>query len=269
MSSSDGWVWLDRTSGALGQRLRVIGAIMLQDMRTRFGRTHVSYLIAVGWPLAHLLLIFGIFVVLRRLAPIGSSREVFIATGGLPYILCLYPARWISFAIVQNRQLLNFPVISTIDLIVARTVVEFLTAFLVAAIFVGGLALGGIDMWPLDLERALGASLAAVYLGIGFGVFNVVGIALFRFWFIPFVLSMAAMYASGGVVNFLPLVGDTAREVLSYNPVLHLVTWFRSAYYDGYGDIPLDRGYILVVASTALCLGLAGNTLMRGRLLTP
>ena len=46
---------------------RIIGALILRDMKTRFGRSLVGYLIAIAWPLSHMLLIMsGQFVAASR-----------------------------------------------------------------------------------------------------------------------------------------------------------------------------------------------------------
>ena len=106
--------------GALAAQARVIGALMLLDMRTRFGRTFFGYVIQVLWPLTHLLGVMSIYLVIRRLMPFGTSPAVFLGTGILPYILCLYPARMITMSLVQNSPLLYFPVVKSVDVILAQ-----------------------------------------------------------------------------------------------------------------------------------------------------
>jgi capsular polysaccharide transport system permease protein len=45
------------------------------------------------------------------------------------------------------------------------------------------------------------------------------------------------------------------------------VEWTRSAYYDGYGSIVLDRSYVIGYALVAIFLGLLLERAMRGHLL--
>ena len=72
--------------------------------------------------------------------------------------------------------------------------------------------------------------------------------------------------ASG--VLFVPdALPEIARVPLSYNPVLHVVEWMRSAYYEGYGANILSRTYVLTWGATMLFLGLVLERLVRGRLL--
>src|SRR5262245_32923943 len=119
---------------ALKVQSQVVGALMLRDMRTRFGRSFLGYVITVFWPLTHLLSIMCIYLLIRRIYPIGTSPAVFLATGILPYVLCLYPARMITMCLVINQPLLYFPVVKSFDVIAARSIVEVVTAFWVVAI---------------------------------------------------------------------------------------------------------------------------------------
>ena len=114
---------------------RILLASMLRDMRTRFGRSYISFVISIAQPLFHLGIMFGIYVLTHRLAPIGDDPAIFAFTGLTPYILCLYPARFTAMAILQNKPLLQFSVISPIHLIVSRAILECLSAVVVFIIF--------------------------------------------------------------------------------------------------------------------------------------
>ncbi|MGO9430501.1 MAG: hypothetical protein ACLP0Q_16800, partial [Rhodoblastus sp.] len=89
---------------------RIIVASILRDMRTRYGRSYFAYLIAIGWPLTHMLVMLVAYTLSNRIAPIGDDPSIFIATGVAPYILCLYPARFTAMTVAQNRSLLQFPI---------------------------------------------------------------------------------------------------------------------------------------------------------------
>ena len=50
---------LPRRQSHLDVYLRVLSALMLRDMRSRFGGTYWGYLMQVLWPCAHLAIIVG------------------------------------------------------------------------------------------------------------------------------------------------------------------------------------------------------------------
>ena len=251
---------------ALVVQKRIIGALILRDMKTRFGRSHVGYLIAIAWPLAHMLGIMGAQFVTARVTPIGTDLAVFAGTGLLPYILCLYPARMMTLAIVTNRPLLLFSIVKTMDMIIARAILEILTACVVAMIFLFVLYAADVDFQPIDTAEAVFAVLAAIFLGISIGTFNAVMYMLFRqVWMIIFILIMIVMYITSGAFILSSNLSVAVRDVLWFNPLFQMVEWLRSAYYDGYGAASLSKSYTLGFSLVCLFFGILGEKLFRGR----
>lgn len=251
----------------LKSRWRVIHALMMRDMRTRFGRSYLGYLIAIAWPLTHLVVIVTIGVSVNKLMPMGGDPTVFIATGVAPYILCLYPSRLMGYAIELNKPLFLFPAVRPLDLIVSRAIVEFLTAFVVIALFFCGAYLAGVDLMPMDLETGATAILATVYFAISVGILNTIISSILKFWHIAFIIIMLFLYMTAGVLVLPNMMPPVIREWVWYNPVFQCVEWLRSAYYEGYGDAYLSKTYLMSLATVCLFLGLLGERYVRGKLL--
>ncbi len=248
---------------------RIVGAVLLQDMRTRFGRSYISYLIAVAWPLTHLLFIMGSYLLVNSFAPIGDEPAVFLATGLLPYILCLYPARQLGFALLQNRQLLNIPILRPIHLIVARVLLELTTAALVGLVVFLVLGLAGFDVWPSDLGVAAQAICATLFLAIGFGVLNIILVSLFGpFVIVAFMVLMIGMFVTSGIYLPVQSAPEPIRSLMLYNPMCNLVEWMRSAYFSSYDTDTVNKSLVIGTASITLLLGLLGERFMRNKLLT-
>lgn len=251
-------------------RLDVIGAVILRDMRTRYGRSHLGYIIAIMWPLSHLVGLTVVFTLLHSSAPIfGSDNAVFLGTGVLPYILVLYPSRMVSLAIDMNRPLFIFPAVKTLDIIIARAVVELITAFVVVIIFALGCALVGVNILPRDSRVAAAAIFVTVYLSISFGLFSTIVLALVDFWRVGLILLLILAYLTSGV--FLPMatLSPDLQRIFSWNPLTHCVEWLRSAYFLGYGDSFISRTYVIWLSTTMLFLALVGERFMRGKLMQP
>ncbi len=249
-------------------RVDVIAALILRDMRTRFGRSHLGYIVAILWPLTHLasIVVFAAFI--NRVLPMGTDPAVFVTTGALPYILCLYPARLIAISVSMSKPLFLFPVVQVFDVIVARIVIEFITAFLVIIIFSIILAAAGVDLIPTDVSTVTAAILATIYLSISMGYLSTILVAIFPFWQIGFVILMVLLYATAGVFIVPSSLPQYLRDWMWFNPLVHCVEWMRSAYYEGYGDDMLSRSYLIWVSNTCLLLGLLGERFMRGKLLS-
>ena len=255
-----------RVARALTVQKRVIGALIVRDMKTRFGRSHLGYLLAIAWPLSHIFGIMGAQYVSGRVVPIGTDLAIFCATGVLPYMLVLYPGRQLMLAVAVNQPLLLFSVVKTIDMIIARAILEVLTSCFVCIIFFSILYGAGVDLQPIDTSEAIMAILATIYLGISVGFLNVVLFMMLKIvWLIAFILISLLMYVSSGAFLLSSNLSVGVRQILWYNPLFQCVEWLRSAYYDGYSASDLSRGYVLGVASCCLFLGLVGERLFRGR----
>jgi capsular polysaccharide transport system permease protein len=245
---------------------RVVSAVVRQDMRTRFGRNYFSYVVAIGWPLTHAIFLIGAYWLVNRVAPVGDDPAVFIATGVVPYILCLYPSRSMPMLYLYNRQLLGLPAIKPIHLICAGLVVELLTAAIVAILIYLCLALGGVDIAPIDLGEAALALAATIFLAIGLGVFNVVMAALMGpFYLVFYIVMMIAVYISAGVLVPIWLVPEPMRTYLRYNPMLNLVEWSRSAYYSSFDPDLINKSLVLGTATCLLFIGLLGERFLRNK----
>ena len=164
-----------RVREAAQTQARIIGAVIMRDMRTRFGRSYLSFGLALAWPLVHIMVIFTAFVAMSRVVPMGASAGRFIATGAMPYILVLYPARMMTLAVLQNHQTLMFPIVKTTDLIIARAIVEFFSAFIVVICFAMIMTALDVDIVPLDWIQAAAAILAGVAVEIDVGQAGAIG----------------------------------------------------------------------------------------------
>lgn len=246
---------------------RVIWAITLRDLQSRFGRTLWGSLIIVGWPLSHLTLIVCIYLVTRRVIPYGTDSAVFFGTGVLPYILCFHPARWIMLSLFMNRPLLGLPAVKTSDIIIARCIVEIVSACWVTFIFLIALFIFGVNALPHHISDAILAILATLYLAIAIGWTAAVMYALVRVWIGVQIGVLLLMYVGSGVFFVPTNLPAKFRDILWYNPLLHSVEWLRSAYYDGYGYGMLSKSYLLGYATVLLFIGLVLERAVRGRLM--
>lgn len=247
---------------------RIFVATVLRDMRTRFGRTYLSFLLSIAWPLIHLAIVCIAYYFTNRVAPIGDDPGVFATTGVVPYIFCLYPARFTAFAVLQNKALLQFAIIKPLHLIAARAFLELLSASVVFAIFSVLLLAIGVAIIPFDIHRAFAVLAATVFLGLGFGFF---GVTLCAFnpmvGILTIVFSVLGLYMTSGAFLPVSLLSGPIRAALFYNPLYHSVGLLRAAYYDGYDGDDCRIGYILLIGTVFFFLGLAGERLVRGRIM--
>ena len=256
----------DLWSAARRQR-RVLFALMLRNMRTKFFGNGFGYLVAVAWPLTHIVILVAIFITLGRAPPIGDSTALFIATGVVPFQTFNYLARFMMIALIKSRPLLAFPEVKVIDMLFASALLEILSAccvviaFLVIAWFVG------INAMPRDIVQAAFALGACILLGLGLGLANGVIALAFPPWFTGYMLVQILLWFFSGVYFVPDALPAPARNALAWLPAVQVIEWMRSAYYEGYGGLVLDRSYVIGFSLVMIFFGLALERMMRGYLL--
>jgi len=256
----------DLWSAAQRQR-RVLFALMLRNIRTRFFGNGLGYLIAIAWPLSHILIIVAIYSVAGRAPPYGDSTALFIATGVVPFQIFSYLARFMMIAVMRNRPLLAFPEVKVLDVLLATALLEILAAACVTIVLIIIAWFVGIDIMPRDTVQAACAFGAAILLGLGFGLFNGVIALAIPGWFTGYALISICLWVTAGILFVPDALPSGLREILAYQPVLQVVEWTRSAYYEGYGGLVLDRPYVIGYACATIFLGLLLERAMRGHLL--
>ncbi|MGO4336478.1 ABC transporter permease [Labrys sp. KB_33_2] len=253
---------------AFERQRRVISAVILRNIRTRFFGHGLGYFIAVGWPVSHILVLILIFTFTGRAPPYGDSVVLFIATGTVPFMVFSYLSRFMMVNLLSTKPLLGLPEVKMLDVLIAGAVLEVVTSGLVITIMLMlGLAFD-IPIMPQDIATAFGALGAAILLGCGMGVVNSVIMAITPMWMTGYSLLVIAIWASSGVVFVPDMIPDPYRSYLAYNPALQIVEWMRSAYYHGYGQLVLDKPYTISFGAVCLVGGLLLEKLSRGYILS-
>ena len=69
------------------QRLRVLFALVVREMNTKFGRSYGGYIWAIAEPLGGVMLLNLAFSLTVRRPPLGTNFPLFYATGIVPFFL--------------------------------------------------------------------------------------------------------------------------------------------------------------------------------------
>ena len=240
------------TGELLAAQGRVLTALMLRDIKTRFFGSSYGFILSILWP---------------RAAPYGDSAVLWFATGTVPYIAFNYSSRFIMLGIILNKALLSFPVVKVFDILLARAILEVLSAACVILLMAVILTFMDVDFVPNDLTQACLALATALMLGFGFGILNAIIAAAIPGWITGFALFQIVMWIASGVAFNVDGMPEMARYWLSFNPIFQCVEWMRSAYYDGVGNGILDRPYVVGFTAISIILGLGLERLVRGKIL--
>jgi capsular polysaccharide transport system permease protein len=262
---------LDEEYGAFDQaalrQWRVLFALMLRNMRSRFFGNGLGYLIAIGWPTVHILLLVAIFSGSGRAPPIGESMVQFIVTGSIAFWTFSYLSRFMMFSVIMTRPLFGFPEVKVLDVMLSAAIQEILSSCCVVLIFIGLAWLFDVEWMPHDVVGAFSALGGAILLGVGFGLLNGVMALGMPFWPTIYALLTIALWGTSGVLFVPDALPEPIRTWAAYHPILQSVEWMRSAYYPGFGDEILDRAYVIKWGVGSVFLGLVIERGIRGHLL--
>lgn len=241
--------------GPVESYLHVLHALILRDMRTRFGASIWGYGVVVLWPCVHVFMLIAIYTFQKVAAPLGDERALFFATGAVPVLVFQYISREVMKSVIMNRPLTYYPQVKLFDLIFSRILVEIVTGFLALLVVCSVLLVIGVSPVPADPFTAVGGYLAAIILGVGIGTINVAIIGFFPGWLIGYALFSIILYVSSGVMFMPSYLPEKVYYWMKFNPALQLAEWVRSAYYP-YAGIQVDHLYVIMFGLTAASIGL-------------
>jgi ABC-type polysaccharide/polyol phosphate export permease len=259
-----------RLVDAVKTQWRVIYALIIRETRTRFGDSTLGYGWALLEPILHILTLFLTFAVLMRgRPPIGTQFFIFYYTGIIPYHVFVHTATSMTYAVTSNVSLLQLPLVSTFDVIIARGLLEFATDLIVAGILLAGFIVFAIGALPADFAGVAAALVAVWVFGCGVGFINAVLNAFFKSWDKIWVQATRILYFISGIFYVPGMMPDRIRDVLAWNPLLQGIDWFRSSFFLDYEPHWLDRTYVVTAACLALLAGVALERSLRRQLYEP
>lgn len=245
---------------------RVVGALILREMHTRFGEFRAGYLWAVVEPMVHVLSFAFIIAFFSHASPLGSSLEVFVATAVVPFFFFRDMVTRIEAAARSNRALLYFPIVKVIDTVFARAILEIATWILIAVLTLVVLGLIGYPAMPNDPLHCILAMLVIGWMGAGFGMVNAAISVFTGAWERIVHVLMRPLYLFSGVA-FLPSnMPDTFRDIIWYLPTAHAIDWLREGFFEGYHSTFLSLEYIFILGTVWWVVGLFFERLLRSRM---
>lgn len=255
--------WTDLRKGTAIQS-RIIGALVMREIRTRFGNYQFGY----AWALIEPLIQIGILVVvfttlLGRHPPLGTSYEIFFLTGFVPYWMFNQISSNAAQAITANRGLLTFPPVRNMDTVWARILLEAATGVTALLVLMAIFAYLDIPVIPHDTLQFGFGFLSAMSLGAGTGILNAALNPIFQLWSRLYAWFSRVQYFVSGVFFLPDVLPPGSREILAWNPLAHSIMWIREGFYDGYNSFILEKYYPIMWAILMATAGLVIERVFR------
>lgn len=237
--------------------LRSIGALVLREMTTTYGRSVGGYLWALLEPIGSItMLTLVITSGLRLQQPaLGVSFVLFYATGMLVFALYVRTQQKVSSSLTYSRALLRYPAVRFFDAVVARFTLNVVTQMLVMTIVFGGILLLFETRSILDFRWILLAIAMASALALGIGLVNALLMPLFPIYASIFGILTTPLFFISGIFFLFEEIPPFAQEYLWYNPLIHVTGMMRRGFYGQYAGEFISPMYVFSISLVLMVLG--------------
>jgi capsular polysaccharide transport system permease protein len=236
--------------------LRAIFALMLREMTTSYGRSPGGYIWAVLEPTAGIALLTAIFSLGFRSPPLGSSFPIFYATGLVPFLIFADLINKTAQSITFSKQLLAYPSVTFIDAILARFLVNGITQLMVAYIILSGIWVFFGGRTVPDYPAIFLSFAMLITISMGVGVFNCFLITMFPVYQRIWGILTRPLFIISGIFFLFHSVPQPYRDVLWYNPLVHVVGQMRSGFYPSYDASYVAPEYVFGLGLSLMVIGL-------------
>ena len=249
------------------RKMRVLHALMLREMTTRYGASRLGYAWAVLEPVGFIALLSVVFAQIAHAPPLGKSFPLFYATGYVAFHWFHDISSVVGRSVHVNRPLLAFPAVTPLDTVLARFVLQALTGGAVAVVIFSAILTLGADLVRLEPLPLLTAFGLAAMLGLAVGLFNTWAFAMSRTWELAWGLVSRPLFLISCVFFSYWSLPLYVREVLWWNPLIHVAGAMREGFYPAYDGSHVSPLYVTTVAGILILTGLIGLRLAPGRVL--
>jgi capsular polysaccharide transport system permease protein len=247
-------------------QLRVIKALMLRELTTRFGRENIGFLWMMAEPLLFAVLVGALWRAMKGPLEYGVDIVAFAVSGYIPLVLFRSTVSRAISSFTANSSLMYHSQIKVLDILLVRFLIELLghmMAYLLIA-----LALGAFGLFPMPYD------IGFLILGWGYYALFTLAVALvvaplsemseLLEKVMPVTLYLMIPF-SGAFYIVSALYGDAATVVL-YSPPVHGMEMMRYGVFGPSIDPQYDYLYPLKFILPCMVIGLLLCRRVRRRL---
>lgn len=240
---------------SLGIQKNVIGALIMREIITRYGRNNIGFLWLFVEPLLVTLFIAAAWGI-RGKSVSGINVYAFMLTGYPLMMMWRQAANRCIGAISANQGLLYHRNIRVFDVYFSRVLLEVLGASMALVVLLVVFYALGLIPAPANLLYMSMAWLLMAWFGLGLGitigVLSHISEAFKRVWQ---AFSMVLMFASGAfyLVDSLP---KKAQDIALYIPMVHGTEMLRRGFFGDRIRTHEDVGYLVISNIVLLFIGM-------------
>jgi capsular polysaccharide transport system permease protein len=262
----DGSERISRTS--LQIMLDTIFALMMRELKTRFGAKKLGYFWAIAEPAAQAAIMAILFTLIGRSSLSGVPVALFLVSGIVPFKFFSKLMTQLAGAVQANKALFTYRQVSIIDPLITRLIIEVVTYIIVFCIILAVMAWFGFNVEMQDFLAFLMINTLLISLGLGLGVLLCVASAYWDDTGKLVGMVMRPMFFMSGIFFTATMVPQKYLHLFDWNPIFHIIELTRQAMFVGYTSPIGDWQYVAFCALVANAAGLMLYQVSRQRFIT-
>lgn len=234
----------------------VIHALLVREMKTRFGKWRLGYAWVLLEPAMHILVLAAVFSFMGREFYPGIPTVLFMLGGIAPFLFFSHSFGKSLAAVESNRGLFNYRQLRPFDAVVARVLLEFVIYLFGMVALLGILAWFGISATFNDFLLLVAVNILYLCFCLGLSLALCVAGAKYpeAAKFGP--LIQRPLYFMSGVFFSLEQIPEQYHPYLVWNPLLHMVELTREGLFASYHGMFANLPYFAFCALGMLGFGL-------------
>lgn len=245
-----------------------IHALLMREIKTRFGANRLGYFWAIAEPFAQAGVFALIFTLIGRESIASVPIAVFLITGFLPYKLFAKLLPQLSAAISANKALFGYRQVTPIDPILTRLLIEVVTFIVVYLITLAIFAWFNFEVIPDDILSLFLATFLLILFSLGLGLLLCSATCYWQDTPKLLGMVMTPMFLISGVIFSATMIPEKYWFLFSWNPIFHFIELSRDAFFTTY-QTPIGNWYYAsFVTLTVLALGLMTYYINRQKFIT-
>lgn len=245
---------------------RVIGALMLRELTTRFGRENIGFLWIMVEPMLFALLVGLLWRAMKGPIEFGVDIVAFVVTGYIPLVLFRSIITRSVSSFSANGGLMYHRQIKVLDILLVRFAIELIGHMM--AYLVVGMVLGAFGLFPRPHDLGFlmlgGAYYALFCLAVALVVAPLSEMSEVLEKLMP--VTLYIMIPFSGAFSLVSVLSSEAAEFVLYSPPVHGMEMMRYGVFGPSIDPQYDFLYPLKFILPCMALGLLLCRVVRRRL---
>jgi ABC-type polysaccharide/polyol phosphate export permease len=238
---------------------RVIGALLMREVLTRFGRHNIGFLWLFMEPMLFTACVTALWAFMRSVT--GASTQVpivaFAITGYSSVLLWRNMTGHSIGAVEPNRSLLHHRNVKVIDVYLARSLLEAVGATISFVVLTSVAVASGLIPGPEDVLKVFAGWAMLIWFGLSLALFLAPlaeKVALIHKLWGP---ASYILFPLSGVAFLVDALPPAAQEVILLLPMVHGLELLRDGYFGSAFHAHYDMAYMATFCAVLTLFGLA------------